>query len=462
MNVTLEKNGELEAKLLVSVEEADYAEKVKTNLKEIGKKRDIPGFRKGHIDMVQLRKRFGKMVKSDVINDVVYDAVIKYLVDNKVNILGRPLPVNVKEINLDDKDYSFEYEIGLAPELNLVLDKTVILPFYNITVEDSMMEEQDKALRESNGERVPVDTFEDRALVKGSIMQLNEDGSVKEDGIQVNDGIVGPFVFKSKEEAAKFEGKKVGDKVVFNPWNSCEGNEAELSSMLHIDRDKVETARGDFEMNIAEMIAPRPAEPGQKFYDAVFGEGAVTNEEEYKQKLHDAIAQSLQPNSVNLFQRNAEDYLMATYGENMPLPLDFLKKWIMANDENVKEDNVDEYLKRTIPGIKWELIENQAAEKLEVKVSEDDVKELARQIAASQLRQYGMLQLTDEIVNYYAENMLSDKNTKERVARQAFVQQLFGRLHAAVNLDEKTVSLDEFRKIVEALSNNTGEEVAAE
>lgn len=462
MNVTLEKNGELEAKLLVSVEEADYAEKVKTNLKEIGKKRDIPGFRKGHIDMVQLRKRFGKMVKSDVINDVVYDAVIKYLVDNKVNILGRPLPVNVKEINLDDKDYSFEYEIGLAPELNLVLDKTVTLPFYNITVEDSMMEEQDKALRESNGERVPVDTFEDRALVKGSIMQLNEDGSVKEDGIQVNDGIVGPFVFKSKEEAAKFEGKKVGDKVVFNPWNSCEGNEAELSSMLHIDRDKVETARGDFEMNIAEMIAPRPAELGQKFYDAVFGEGAVTNEEEYKQKLHDAIAQSLQPNSVNLFQRNAEDYLMATYGENMPLPLDFLKNWIMANDENVKEDNVDEYLKRTIPGIKWELIENQAAEKLEVKVSEDDVKELARQIAASQLRQYGMLQLTDEIVNYYAENMLSDKNTKERVARQAFVQQLFGRLHAAVNLDEKTVSLDEFRKIVEALSNNTGEEVAAE
>lgn len=462
MNVTLEKNGELEAKLLVSVEEADYAEKVKTNLKEIGKKRDIPGFRKGHIDMVQLRKRFGKMVKSDVINDVVYDAVIKYLVDNKVNILGRPLPVNVKEINLDDKDYSFEYEIGLAPELNLVLDKTVTLPFYNITVEDSMMEEQDKALRESNGERVPVDTFEERALVKGSIMQLNEDGSVKEDGIQVNDGIVGPFVFKSKEEAARFEGKKVGDKVVFNPWNSCEGNEAELSSMLHIDRDKVETARGDFEMNIAEMIAPRPAEPGQKFYDAVFGEGAVTNEEEYKQKLHDAIAQSLQPNSVNLFQRNAEDYLMATYGENMPLPLDFLKKWIMANDENVKEDNVDEYLKRTIPGIKWELIENQAAEKLEVKVSEDDVKELARQIAASQLRQYGMLQLTDEIVNYYAENMLSDKNTRERVARQAFVQQLFGRLHAAVNLDEKTVSLDEFRKIVEALSNNTGEEVAAE
>lgn len=462
MNVTLEKNGELEAKLNVSIEEADYAEKVKAQLKEIGKKKEIPGFRKGHIDMAQLRKRFGKMVKSDVINDVVYDAVIKYLVDNKINILARPLPVDVKEINLDDKDYSFQYEIGLAPELNLVLDKTVTLPFYNIAVEDSMMAEQDKALRDSNGERVNVEEFEERALVKGSIMQLNEDGTVKEGGIQVNDGIVGPFVFKSKEEADKFVGKKVGEKVVFNPWNSCEGNEAELSSMLHINRDDVENARGDFEMNIAEMIAPRPAEHDQKFYDAVFGEGTVKNEEEYNEKLREAIAQSLQPNSVNLFQRNAEDYLMATYGENMALPVEFLKKWMIANDENVNEENVNEYIERTVPGIKWELIENQAATKLEVKVTEDDVKTLARQIAAAQLRQYGMMQLSEEMVNYYADNMLSDKNTRERIARQAFIQQLFGRLHAAVNLDEKTVTLDEFRKLVESLNDNSGEEVAAE
>lgn len=461
MNVTLEKNGELEAKLNVSIEEADYAEKVKTQLKEIGKKKEIPGFRKGHIDMTQLRKRFGKMVKSDVINDVVYDAVIKYLVDNKINILARPLPVDVKEINLEDKDYSFQYEIGLAPELNLVLDKTVTLPFYNIAVEDSMIEEQDKTLRDSNGERVSVEEFEERALVKGSIMQLDEDGSVKEGGIQVNGGIVAPFVFKSKEEAGKFTGKKVGEKVVFNPWDSCEGNEAELSSMLHINRDNVENARGDFEINIAEMIAPRPAGHDQKFFDAVFGEGTVKTEEEYKEKLREAISQSLRPNSVNLFQRNAEDYLMATYGENMALPVEFLKKWMIANDKNVNEENVNEYIERTLSGIKWELIENQAAARLEVKVTEDDVKAAARQVAAAQLRQYGMMQLSEEMVNYYADNLLSDKNSHERVSRQTFIQQLFGRLSAAVTLDEKTVTLDEFRKLVENLNGNSGEETAA-
>lgn len=463
MNVTIEKKGQLEAVLNVAVVESDYADKMKAQLKEIGKKKEIPGFRKGHIDLAQLTKRFGKMVKSDVINDVVYDAVIKYLVDNKIDILARPLPVDVKEITMDQKDFDFSFEVGLAPELNVVLDKTVTLPFYNIEVAESMMEEQDKVLRTQFGERVKVDEFEERALVKGSIMELDADGKVKEgdDAIQVNDGIVGPFAFKSKEEAEKFAGKKVGDKVVFNPYNSCEGNEAELASMLHIDRDKVESARGDFEMSIAEIIANRPAEHDQKFFDAVFGADTVHNEEEYNGRLRDAIAQSLQPNSANLFQRNAEDYLMETYGK-MELPLEFLKKWILANDKNVTEENVQENLDQAIPGIKWDLIENKAAETLGVKVEKADVEALAKDIAASQLRQYGMMQLTDEIVDYYANNMLSDENTRRRVARQAFVQQLFAKMHAAVNLDEKTVSLDEFRNIVGALSNDSGEEVAAE
>ncbi len=164
MNVTLEKTNDLEGKLTVAVEEADYAEKVKASLKKIGQTRDIPGFRKGHIDMNQLRKRFGKMVKSDVLNETVYDAVIKYIVDNKLEILGQPLPVDVKEINLDEKDYTFEYEIGFAPELDIKIDKSVTLPFYNIAVEDHMVAEQDEELRRRNGERVNVELYEDRAL----------------------------------------------------------------------------------------------------------------------------------------------------------------------------------------------------------------------------------------------------------------------------------------------------------
>ena len=243
--------------------------------------------------------------------------------------------------SLDEKDYTFAYEIGLMPELNLVFDQSVELDFYNIAVSDDMIKQQDENLRQQAGERVQAQEYGDRALVKGTIMQLAEDGQVKADGIQVTDGILAPFLFKSKEEAAKFEGTKVGDKVVFDAFATCDGNEAEISSMLHIDRDKVEEARGNFEINITEYVVNKPAELGQEFYDKVFGPDAVHNEEEYRARVTDMIAQGLQPNSRNLFVRTTEDYLMETYGASMQLPEGFLRKFMMRANPEIKEEEVD-------------------------------------------------------------------------------------------------------------------------
>lgn len=459
MNVTFEKIGENEGKLTVSVEKADYAEKVKAQLKEIGKKKDIPGFRKGHIDMAQLTKRFGKMVKSDVINDVVYHAAVDYIRENKLNVLGSPIPVDVKEINLDDENYTFEYEVALAPDLGIKLDKEVHLPFYNIKVEEHMIEEQDKQLREQNGERVSVEDYAPRAVVKGELIELNDEGSAKEDGIRVEDAIVGPFTFKSQEEAKKFEGSKVGSEVIFNPYASCEGNEAELSSMLHIDRDKTADVRGNFCLVVKEIIVNKPAEHDKKFYDAVFGPDAVHNEEEYKEKLREGIQMALQPNSANLFQRQAEEYLMETYGKKISFSDRLLKKLIQGNSQ---EELKDEQLEESLAGVKnqltWDIVENQAAEALGVKVDKNAVEALARNIAAQQLRQYGMFELSDELIDMYVKNMLGDKQTSERIVRQAFIQQLFGMIHAAVTLDEQTVTLDEFRDIVDKLNSAAKQE----
>ncbi len=464
MQVNYEKTGENEGKLTINVVEADYADKVTAQLKEIGKKKDIPGFRKGHIDMAQLKKRFGKAVKSDVLNDVVYRAAIEYLRDNNMDILGHPIPVNVEEIKLDDKDYTFTYELALAPELNIKFDKDVHLPFYNIEISEQMMADQDKELRERNGKRTNVEDYEDRALVKGKLQELNSDGTVKDGGIVVEDAIVGPFVFKSQEEAKKFEGSKVGGTVTFNPWASCEGNEAELSSMLHIDRDKTADMRSDFAMTISEIIVNRPAEHDQEFYDAVFGKDTVHNEEEYKEKLRGAIAQALQPNSANLFQRQTEEYLMETYGK-MDLPGDLIKKLIAGSEEKkLTEEDIDKAYADSVESIKWDIIENQAARALKVEVNKEQVEELAKSIAAQQLRQYGMFELNDEILKMYVDNMMGDENTRRRLARQAFIQQLFGAIHAAVSLDEKTVTLDEFRNLAEELNkkNAPAEDAAAE
>lgn len=461
MNVTLEKTADLEGFIVVNISEADYADRVKKELKEIGQTRQIPGFRKGHVDLAQLRKRFGNEVKAHVLNDVAADAAIKYVEENKLDLLGQPLPASDEQIDLNDKDYTFRYEIGLAPELNIDLANAT-LPFYNIEVTDAMIDEQDKNLRQQAGEQVPAQEYAERALVKGTIMQLDENGNIKEDGIQVTDGIVGPFLFKSADEAKKFEGTKVGDKVVFNPFNTCDGNEAEIASMLHIDRDKVESARGDFEMAISEFIVNKPAELGEEFYNKVFGADRVHNEEEYRNAVKDMIAQALQPNSNQLFTRQAEDYLMDTYGKGMALPVAFLRKFMLRTDSEIKEEDIDGIVERNIPGIKWEIIENKVAEKLGVKVTEDDVKAAARSYGMQQLQQYGMAHMADQMLDYFTDNMLKDEKQRRQLVRMAFNGNLFHAIHNIVKLDEKTISLDEFRAIVDTLNNATGEQVAAE
>lgn len=463
MDVTLEKTGELEGRLVVKVQESDYTDRVKKELKEIGAKRQIPGFRKGHIDMAQLQKRFGKQVKSDVLNDIAADAALNYIKENKLDTLGQPIPVVEKEFSIDDKDFTFTYEIGLAPELNMKFDQSVELNFYNIAVSDAMIDEQDKHLRAQAGEQVPAQEYADRALVKGTIMQLNEDGSIKEgeDAIQVTDGILAPFTFKSQDEAKKFEGTKVGDKVVFDAFATCDGNEAEISSMLHIDRDKVESARGNFQIAISEFVVNKPAELGEEFYKKVFGEDKVHNEEEYRKAVSDMIAQALQPNSQSLFVRNTEDYLMDTYGK-MELPMGFLRKYMLRTQTEIKESEIDEYLNNILPRIKWDIIESKAAEVLGVKINDDDVKAAAKFIAMQQLQQYGMGAMAEQMADYYAENLLKNDDQRRHCAQTAFNNKLMAAIHNSVKLNEQTISLDEFRNMVSALNGSTGEQVAAE
>lgn len=464
MEVTLEKTGELEGLIVVKLVESDYADRVTKELKEIGRKRQIPGFRKGHIDIAQLRKRFGKEVKAGVLNDMASDAALQYVQDNKLDLLGQPLPYlgENEDFNLDNSDFTFRYEVGFAPALDIKIDESVELDYYNIAVSEEMVKEQSEALLNQAGTQEPANEYADRALVKGTIRQLDAEGNVLENGITVEDGILAPFHFTSKEQADKFEGTKTGDKVVFNPFDTCNGSEAEISSMLHIDRNEVENAKGDFEIEIAEFIVHKPATLGQEFYDRVFGADTVHNEDEFRAKVTEMIERALQPNSNQLFTRTAEDYLMETYGTQMELPLNFLRKFIVATNKELKPEDAGAELEGAVPGIKWEIIENKAAELLDVKVTEEDVKAFAHQLAIQQLNSYGMGHMAEQMADYLAENILSDKAQRQRIVRQAFNGNLIAAIHKAVKLNEKTVSLDEFRDIVSALNNASGAEVAAE
>ena len=451
MNVTLDKTSDIEGKFIVNVEEADYEQKVKDELKKIGREAHIPGFRQGHVPAGQIKARFGKQAKSQVLNDTVYEAVINYIRDNKLNVLGEPMPVEVKEVNLDDKDYTFEYEIGLAPVIDIKLDKDVKLPYYTIAVSDEMLAEQDKSLCQRLGSQVPGEEVDERAVVKGVLMQLNEDGTVNENpgAIQVVNGIVAPFYFKDKDEAAKFAGKKVDDKVVFNPWKSCEGNAAELASMLNLDKNIAADVKGDFQMTISEIIVHKPAEHNQEFFDNVFGKDKVKDEDEYKKALTEMIARDLAGNSEQLFQADAEKYLIDKYGD-MQLPVAFLKKWLVARNEELTAENIDKEFEAMLPSLKWQLIRERVSAELNVELKEEDLLDYAKGVAYHQFAQYGITNMDDETIEQSAKRLLNDRETRSRLVERLSDLKLMNAVKGAVTLEDKTVSLDEFRELVKA------------
>jgi len=449
MNVTIQNTDAVSGRLTVSVDENDYNEKVVAELKKIGRTHQIPGFRKGHISITDLKRRFGRQVTSDVINEVVYDAVMNYIRDNKLNVLGAPMPVEVKALDLKNQtDFTFEYDLALAPALDIKVDKDVHIPYYNIEVSDEMFDEQDKAIRKRFGAQVPGQEMEPDALVKGTIAELSEDGSVKDgDGaIMVENGILAPMYFVDKDEAAKFNGKKVGDKVVFNPRKACNGNVTELSSMLNIDKERAADVQGNFEMTISEIIVVRPAEDGEEFYTNVFGKDRVHNADEYRAALKDMIANQLKGNSQMVFTFSARKYFIEKYG-NMELPAAILKRWLISRNEGLNEENIDAEYAKMENDLKWQLVKERIAEQLNVKIEEADLMEHAKVLAARQFAQYGMTNMDDETIDKFAKNILDDKNYHSRLVEQVGDVKFYGALQSAVTLDEETVALDKFKEI---------------
>lgn len=446
MNVTLDKVSAVEGKLAVSVEENDYKDKVTAELKKIRRDANIPGFRKGAVPMSVVEKRFRKQVTSDVINQVVYEAVVNYLKENNVDILGEPMPVNVTELDLDKAtDYTFEYELGFAPEINIELNKDTHLPYYRIEVTPEMVEEQDKALAGRFGSQEPLEVYADRALIKGNIRELGkEEGYVSAENV-----ILAPWTFKNADEAAKFDGAKPGDVIVYNPWNATEGNTAEIAAMLSISREEAENLKGDFELTITEITGLKPAEHNEEFFKHAFGPDCTT-EEQYQEALRKSIAAQLLPNSAALFEKQTREALMEKYG-NFELPAEFLKKWLLRrNPEQLNAETIDEEYAKSEKGMKWEILSGRIANMLNVKVTEEDLLNYAKHVAARQFAQYGMANLDESILTNYAQSLVKDENNRRYIIDQVSNANLFEAIGHAVTIDDHTVSLDEFKKLAEA------------
>ncbi len=448
MNITMDKTSDVTARLKVEVVEADYKEKVNQELKKLARERQIPGFRKGHVPMGELQRRFGRQMASDVINHEVIQAVYKYIEENHLAVLGEPVPVEVVELDLkNEQDYTFEYDLALSPVMDIKLDSLKV-PYYTIEVTDEMVKEQDENMRKRFGTQEPGEEFEKDSLVKGAIMELDADGKVRTDAdaIQVTAGIVFPATFSDKAEAAKFDGAKVGSKVVFNPARAAGNNAAELSSMLEIDKERAAEVESDFEMAISEIIVAKPAQPGEEYYTNVFGPDKVKTEEEYFDALRKMMAAQLEPNSEQMFERDVTELLMQKYGD-MELPAEVLKRWLVRNNEGLTEENIDAEFDKMVPGLKWQLVRDHIAAMIDLKVEDADMKGFAMASARQQFAQYGMTNVGDDILEDYAKRMLSDKEYRRKIYQTVADVKLYHEIKSRVDLEKKEVSLDEFKKL---------------
>lgn len=449
MKIDYAKLDDVNGEVTIAVEENDYAGEVKKQLKEIGKTHPEPGFRAGHVPTGILEKKYGKSVKYDVISKAVGEALYKYIQENKLPVLGQPVPDKANDLNPEGKEFTLKFKLGLAPELDLKADKDLKVPYYKIEISEDMIKQEDEHLRGRFGKQVPGEEVDETALVKGVITELNEDGTVKEGGVVVENGIVAPHYFKTQEQKEKFLGKKVGDEVVFNPWATCDGNQMEMASMLNVDKEDVANHQGDFKFDIKEIIVLKPAEQGEEFYKEAFGEaGNVKDEATYREALKKMIESQMAGVESRRFADESRAVILEKV-KDAKLPDEVLKEFLLINDKNVTKENVDEYYASMRNAILWDIAQDQIARQLGVEVTEEDLKTTARMLALQQFMQYGMSNPPEEGLNRLAGDILKDEKSLRQVRNYTEEMKFFGALKDNVTLEEKTVTADEFSKLPE-------------
>ena len=450
MNVSMQNVDKVSALLTVNIEKADYQERVEKVLKKYRQQVNMPGFRKGMVPMSLIKKQFGKSAMAEEVDKLMQDAVNNYIRENKVNMLGMPLPNDEKMQTIDfdtQENFEFVFDIALAPEFKAEVTEQDAIDFYTIAVSDEMVNSQVDMYAQRAAKYEKVEEYADRDMVKGLLAELDENGNTKEGGIQVEGAVMMPSYMKNDEQKAIFATAKVNDVLVFNPNAAFEGNEAELSSLLKIKREEVAEMKSNFSFQIEEITRAVPAALTQELFDQVFGEGAVSSEEEFRGKIKESIAAQFEADSNYKFLLDARTYLMNKVGK-LEFPDALLKKIMLLNNEDKGESFVEENYEKSLEELTWHLIKEQLTEAFGIKVEQADVLAMAKENTRMQFAQYGMMSIPEEMLENYAKEMLKKKETVEGLVNRAIESKLAAALKGKVALNNKEVSMEEFNDLL--------------
>lgn len=447
MNITLNNIDKVNAELTAVIEPADYTEQYKKALKDAKKKINMPGFRPGMVPVGLIKKQFGASILAEEINKILQDGLFNYIRDNKVNMLGEPLPTEENNgIDLvEGNSFTFKFELAIAPEFKAELGNGDKIAYYNVEVSDEMVNNQIQMYRQQGGSYTALtadQTYEDNDMVKGIISEKDV-----ENGITVENAVVLPKYFKNEDQKALFNGVKPNTVIEFNPSVAYDNNEAELQSLLKVDKADCLNHKGEFTFQITEITRFAPGPLDEKLFDTVYPGAEIKTEEDFKARIKSTISEQFAKDSDYRFLIDVRKYITEKVGK-LEFPDEKLKRIMLANakgDQQKVDDNYD----KSIEELTWHLIKEQLVADYEVKVDDKDVRGMAKEVTKMQFAQYGMLNIPEEYLEGSVTEMLKKRETVDNLIDRCVEMKLGAALKGKVTLEEKTVTAEEFNKLFE-------------
>lgn len=452
MNISFENPDKLNGVMTLTIEKEDYQADVEKQLKDYRKKANVPGFRPGQVPMGMIKRQYGTAVKMDVVNKLLGEKLYGYIRENKIQMLGEPLPSD-KQVMVDpekDETMTFIFDIAVAPELNATLTADDTVDYYTIDVDDKLVDQQVEMFQSRAGHYDKVEEYDaaQNDMLKGDLRELDADGNAKEDGIVVESAVLMPEYIKVEEQKNLFNGAKLGSVITFNPRKAYPESDVEVSSLLKIEKEKVADMTSDFTFLVTEISRFAKAEVNQELFDQVFGKDEVKDKAAFRQKIADGIKTQLTTDTDYKFLLDVRAYLEGKVGE-LQFPDALLKRIMLNNNKDKGEKFVEENYEASIKELKWHLIKEQLVAANNIKVDDADVKNIAKETARIQFAQYGMANVPEEYLEQYADNMLKERKNIDSLVDRAIDVKLIAALKGVVKLNGKTVSLDDFNKMMQ-------------
>jgi trigger factor len=449
MNITRENIDDLNAVIKVEIKKTDYEEKVENVLKDYRKKANIKGFRPGMVPIGLVKKMYGKAVQIDEINKIVTENLQKYIADEKLEVLGDPLPRLDEQEHIDfdtQEEFAFSFELGLAPAIDLKINKKNKVTQYDIIVDEKMKNDYLENYTRRFGELRSAETTEDKDVIKGKLEAIDSDGNPVPEGPSADLTSLAIDIIKDKKIKKQFIGKGLNESIDFD-LKKAFPNDTEVAGLLQKKKEEVGSIEGNFRFTINEISRFHPAELGPELYSRIYGEGIVTSEEEFMKKIEDEIAVSLKRESDYKLMLDIKTHTLEK--TDFPLPEEFLKKWLLRVNENTTAEQIEKEFDSFRKDLKWQLIRNKIARENEVKITEEELLQEAANITRNQFHQYGLFYATDEQISNYAKETLKREEDAKRIADKILEEKVILILKELVKLENKSVSIEEFNKLFE-------------